>query len=107
MRESHIGNVRRVSQKLFKGCFFEGWVIENLNSPKIISSDQELSIMTSVNRIDIGSIGAWGINALDPPAESASVRVPLSVLVGRSPTCILFHAVKIEVKKFIGCAIGL
>ena len=52
------------------------WVTEEANETVVITSGQELTVIGASNAVDVGTIGALGINTLSLPLELAGLAGP-------------------------------
>ena len=52
------------------------WVTEEANKTVVITSGQELTVIGASNAVDVGTIGALGINTLSLPLELAGLACP-------------------------------
>ena len=52
------------------------WVTEEANETVVITSGQELTVIGASNAVDMGTIGALGIDTLSLPLELAGLGGP-------------------------------
>ena len=66
------------------------WVTEEANETVVITSGKELSVMGASNAVDVGTIGALGVDTLSLPLELAGLGGPDGSSGVRSAGGILF-----------------
>ena len=79
--------------------FFDAWVLEKFDLPKIISCDEKLPVAGSVDRVHVCVVKTWP-DTLDWPSEQASPGRPFSVL-GAGSTELLLRG-QVEEHELIG-----
>ena len=62
------------------GLALDAWVVEEVDETEVITGGEELFVIGATDGVDVGTIGALGVDTLGLPEELAGDGGPLGVL---------------------------
>ena len=88
------------------GLALDAWVVEEVDETVVITGGEELFVLGATDGVDVGTIGALGVDTLGLPEELAGDGGPLNILEVGSAAWVLRAVLSSEEEELVGTTVG-